>query len=302
MNLLLTGCFSYNESQLISLKDLGYNIKYLHQESDELDFDPSKIQVIVCNGLFLYHSLQHFDNLKLIQLTSAGFDRVPLGEIRNRGIKIFNARGVYSIPMAEWAMTKVLDIYKDTMSFVINHNQSLWIKNRDLREVYGTNVAIVGAGSVGSETAIRFKSFGASVTGFDLSPHSSEAFDSILHINTLAYRIQDYDIIIVTLPLSEDTRGMFNYKILSRLKFNAIIINLSRGPVFNENDLIKILRERTDIKAALDVFVTEPLPSTSPLWSLPNVQVSPHNSFISNGNSDRMFNVIYKNLKDHIQS
>ena len=88
--------------------------------------------------------------------------------------------------------------------------------------------------------------------------------------------------------------------ILKSLKSEAIIVNISRGGLIDEQALAEILNVRQDLYAALDVFECEPLSSESPLWNLPNVALSPHNSFVSNGNNERMFKVIYSNLKDFI--
>ena len=87
-----------------------------------------------------------------------------------------------------------------------------------------------------------------------------------------------------------------NAKTLAHLRTNAVIVNIARGGLVDENALIEILRQRQDLFAVLDVFEQEPLSQNSPLWSLPNVALSPHNSFVSNGNNKRMFQVIESNL------
>src|SRR5690606_16220867 len=117
MKLLLTGAFKYSEEQLDSLKSLGYEILFIQDERVPLEVDVSDVDAVVCNGLFLYNDIKKFKNLKFIQLTSAGLDRVPLDYIKDQGIKIFNARGVYSVPMAEWVVLKILEIYKKSRKF-----------------------------------------------------------------------------------------------------------------------------------------------------------------------------------------
>lgn len=301
MNLLLTGCFNYSSSQLKELEQLGLKIFFLQNENDPLTLDPRLIDATVCNGLFLHHSIDAFSRLKYIQLTSAGLDRVPLEIIRKRNITLHNARGVYSIPMAEWTLTKVLDIYKQTAFFYHNQSNLVWMKNRDLREINGSTVAIIGAGNVGSEVAQRFKALGASVQGFDINPTDSPSFDIIKSIQSLPENISNFDIIIVTMPLTKSTEGFFDLKLLEKIAPNAIIVNISRGAIFNESDLIHFLTKRNDIVAILDVFCEEPLPKSNELWKLNNVIISPHNSFISNGNSKRMFNVIYNNLQNFLK-
>lgn len=302
MNLLLTGCFNYSSSQLQELEKLGFNIYFIQNEKDPIPIDSQMIDATVCNGLFLHHSIDDFSRLKFIQLTSAGLDRIPIETIRQRNIILKNARGVYSIPMAEWTLTKVLDIYKHTAFFSHNQSNFIWEKNRDLREINGSKVAIVGMGSVGGEVAKRFKAFGASTSGFDLFPRQLDIIDESIHILELSSRINEFDIVVVSVPLTVESEGMFDFNLLSKMKQNSIIINISRGSVFVEKDLISFLKERTDVVAALDVFESEPLSLDSELWQLPNAVLSPHNSFVSDGNKDRMFSVIYENIKEFAES
>ena len=107
----------FNNEQLHQIKNLGYEVSLWENELEPLPGKLLASEIVVCNGLFLYNDISEFTNLKMVQLTSAGLDRVPLNEIRKRGITLTNARGVYSVPMAEWVILKILEIYKHTRSF-----------------------------------------------------------------------------------------------------------------------------------------------------------------------------------------
>lgn len=299
--LLLTGCFPYTEEQFRQIQLLGYNIHFIQQETDELPIAESKVDATVCNALFLTHPIDRFTRLKFIQLTSAGLDRVPIDEIEKRQIKLFNARGVYSIPMAEWAIFRVLEYYKQGGFFRKEQASKHWTKHRGLREIVGNKVAIIGAGSVGTEVAKRFHAFGAEIVGFDISTAPKPLhFDRMESISSLKEYISDFDIIVITAPLLPSTYHLIAEDVLMRLKENAILVNIARGGLIDENYLCDFLRKRPDIYAALDVFESEPLDAASLLWKLNNVAISPHNSFVSDGNNERMFNVIYTNLKNFI--
>ena len=299
--LLLTGCFPYTEEQFRQIQLLGYNIHFIQQETDELPIAESKVDATVCNALFLTHTIDRFTRLKFIQLTSAGLDRVPIDEIEKRQIKLFNARGVYSIPMAEWAIFRVLEYYKQGGFFRKEQASKHWTKHRGLREIVGNKVAIIGAGSVGTEVAKRFHAFGAEIVGFDISTAPKPLhFDRMESISSLKEYISDFDIIVITAPLLPSTYHLIAEDVLMRLKENAILVNIARGGLIDENYLCDFLRKRPDIYAALDVFESEPLDAASLLWKLNNVAISPHNSFVSDGNNERMFNVIYTNLKNFI--
>lgn len=300
MRILLTGAFNYCKEQFQKIEELGLEFFFLQQEKDELPIQASEIDAVVCNGIFLYHKLEDFSSLKYVQLTSAGFDRVPLDEIKKRGIIINNARGVYSIPMAEWALARILERYKHLASFCLNQKKSVWEKNRNLREINGTSAAIVGAGNIGQEVAKRLSAFGAHITGYDVFLGDRQYFEEVHHVDVLWSEIQKYDIVVLTAPLTDETKHMISGNILESMKKDAILVNIARGGLVDTSALIDVLSKRTDIYAALDVFEEEPLSVSSALWSMENVVVSPHNSFVSNGNNERMFSVIYNNLKQYL--
>lgn len=300
MNLLLTGCFKYTDEQFQILKSLGYSVFFLQYEKEELPLPANEIDATVCNGLFLSHDIEIFSRLKFIQLTSAGYDRVPVEKIHERKIELYNAKGVYSIPMAEWVIYRVLEYYKQGCFFYNEQRKCQWTKHRGLREINNINVAIVGAGNVGSEVAKRFQAFGAKTTGFDIHTHETVGFNKMLPIKDLASSVGKFDVIVITAPLLPSTHRLINREIMLAMKNNAILINISRGGLIDESAMCDVLKERNDIFAALDVFETEPLSSDNPLWKLPNVAISPHNSFVSDGNNERMFEVMYNNLKNFI--
>ena len=156
------------------------------------------------------------------------------------------------------------------------------------------------AGNVGQEVAKRFGACEAEITGFDIHTHATPGFDAMRPIETLEAAVGEFDTVVVTAPLTEGTYHLLSERVLRNLKRGATLINIARGALVDEAALGRILAERPDLHAALDVFENEPLPEESSLWRLPNVVVSPHNSFVSNGNATRMFTLLYENLKNFI--
>jgi len=151
MKLLLTGAIKYSEEQLNALKAKGFEITFVQNELEELSIDCSQFDAVVCNNLFLHNPPEKFTNLKAVQLTSVGFDRVPVGYLASKGIALFNARGVYSTPMAEWVILKILEIYKRSADFYAQQKKKICKKHRDLLELTDKRVLILGTGSVGTE-------------------------------------------------------------------------------------------------------------------------------------------------------
>lgn len=300
MNLLLTGCFKYSEVQKEKLVSLGFRIYFVQQEKEALPLAAAEVDATVCNGLFLSHNIVDFTNLKFIQLTSAGFDRVPVDYIKAKGIALHNARGVYSVPMAEWALYRVLEHYKQGWFFKNEQEQHQWTKHRGLRELAGSCVAVVGAGNVGQEVAKRLGALGCHVTGFDIHTNSTPFFDEMALTASLLEHIGLYDVVVITAPLLPSTRGLISYDVMKGMKENATLVNIARGGLIDQEALVQVLCERKDLFAALDVFENEPLEEDSPLWAMDNVAISPHNSFVSDRNNVRMFDVMYQNLKNFI--
>lgn len=295
MNILLTGAWKAAEKYKPELEKLGHTLVFLQQEKDELPCPYDWVEGVVCNGLFLNHPIQKFTNLKYIQLTSAGYDRIPMNYIKEHNIEIHNAGGVYSIPMAEFAICGVLQLYKQSRFFYKNQSENKWEKHRELLELYGKTVVIVGCGSVGTECAKRFSAFGCNVLGVDLYPREDKNYNKTVTLDLLDNVINDADILVLTLPLTDETYHLFNDKRLKRLRKNAVLVNISRGAVI---DTVALIESLPNIGGAvLDVFEEEPLPLNSPLWDTENVIITPHNSFVGDGNGERLNKVILKNLK-----
>lgn len=299
MKLLLTGAFKCTDEQIEYLKSLGHDIVFFGDEREKLDFDVSDIEGVICNGLFVYNDIEQFRSLKYIQLTSAGFDRVPMDYIKQHGIEIHNARGVYSVPMAEFALTGILQLVKQSRFFYENQKQHIWEKSRTLGELAGKTAVIVGAGNIGSEVAKRLKAFDVTVVGIDITTDQRPYFDKIELLKNLDEQLKAADIVVLTLPLTDDTKGMFDKPKFDLMKNSCIFVNIARGQLVVENDLIDALNNKKISGAVLDVFETEPLEKTSPLWDMDNVIITPHNSFVGQNNNKRMFDVIISNLENY---
>jgi phosphoglycerate dehydrogenase-like enzyme len=308
MNLLLTGAFKYTKGQLDSIQDLGFDITFVQDERVSLsevnqNINIAAIDAVVCNGLFLYNDITQFKSLKFIQLTSTGMDRVPLDYIRNHGIHIANARGVYSIPMAEWVVLKILEIYKNSRYFYKAQSERKWQKRRDLLELSGKTAAIIGLGNVGIEIAKRLSVFGVYVIGVDnrlLDPAENDLVNELSVPDEIDGVLNKSDIVIITLPLTDQTHHMMNKCRFEAMRDSSVLVNVSRGGVINEADLVEALQGNKFLGVALDVFEEEPLNQDSLLWDFDNVIVTPHNSFVSDKVNERLFGLIIKNLNEQI--
>ena len=300
MNLLVTGAWNHAQDHLEQIRQMGHDVRFLQYEKDDLPCTYDWVEGVICNGLFCHHSIEKFTRLRYIQLTSAGYDRVPMAYIREKGISVFNARGVYSIPMAEWADMSILEIYKDAYGFYRKQQQKTWEKGRSLLELAGKRAAIIGYGSVGRETAKRLAVFDVEITAVNRSRIEDDRIRNWIPLNRIDQALKQADIVILCIALTEETRNLLNADRLHGMKQGSVLVNMARGALLDEKELVGCLKEGRLRGAALDVFEHEPLLAESELWETPGVIISPHNSFAGDGAGERMAEVIRENLK-HIK-
>ena len=296
MNLLITGAWQGAIENIKKLEKMGYIISFLQFERDELPCDYEWVEGVIGNSLFLYHPIENFVNLRYIQMTSAGYDRIPMEYVEEHNIEIYNARGVYSIPMAEFAICGVLQIYKQSAFFRDNQNNHRWEKHRGLLELNGKTVCIVGCGSVGTECAKRFQAFNCNIVGVDLYPKCDKNYRKIVYIDKFKEILPKADILILTLPLTATSKHLLNSECFALMKEGAILVNIARGGLCDTLALETALDNQLG-GAVLDVFDEEPLDEKSRLWGMENVLISPHNSFVGEGNLSRLNKVILDNAR-----
>ena len=295
MNLLITGAWQQAEAVIPQIEQMGHKVAFLRQETDELPCPAEWVEGIIGNGLFLSHPIDQFVNLRYIQLTSAGFDRVPMKTVREKGIEIHNARGVYSIPMAEFAVAGVLSLYKGLGQFQARQQKHEWVKNRSIRELCGKNVLIVGCGSVGTECAKRFGALGCHVDGVDIAVRDDARYRRIYPLENLDDVLPGKAVVILTLPLTDETRGLIGRERLELIR-GSVLVNIARGAIVDQEALAA-----WDGEAVLDVFEDEPLDADSPLWDKPGFLLTPHNSFVGDGNGERLKALIMGNMMGQIE-
>lgn len=268
----------------------------LHPDERAKVEHPELYEAVVCNGLFLYHPIERFTALRCIQLTSAGYDRVPLDYIRAHGIELHNAAGVYSVPMAEWTLMRLLELFKNADTLFEKQEACTWEKDRSWRELSGKTACIVGFGAYGSEVAKRLKAFDVRVTVVNRSKKDSVFVDAFYPLEELDDALCCADIVILAVALTAETTHLMNTERFAAMKDGAVFLNAARGALVDEKALVAALQSGKLAGAALDVFETEPLPGDSPLWRQKNLLLSPHNSFVGEGNHERLMRVLTKNI------
>ena len=213
------------------------------------------------------------DSLRWVQAAGAGVDYLmPWDAAR---VAVTNASGIHVEIMAEQAIAHMLNFSLGLRQFARQQKAKTW-KNRPLASVSGKTLAVVGFGKIGHGLGQRARALGMRVIGLRTRPEPSPAADAVWPIERLKEAVGQADFVALTMPLTPATRGLFSAELLNAFKPGAQLINIARGGIVDEAALIACLKSGHIADAAIDVFATEPLPSDSPFWDLPNVVVTPH--------------------------
>ncbi len=296
MKLLVTGSLGATEKDLEALAALGHEI-VLHPDERVPVEHPEQFEGAVCNSIFHYTTHEGFTHLKYLQITSAGYDRVPMEWVRKRGITLHNADGVYSPAMAEWTVMRILELLKHVPQGFRNQLAARHKKDWKWQELTGKNVLLAGFGAYGREVAKRLRPFGARLTVVNRSRKEDPNVDEFCTLDKFPELLPQADILILALAHSPQTHHILDDAALMSMKPGSYLINAARGGLIDESALLRALREGPLAGAALDVYETEPLAPESPLWALENVLLSPHNSFVGDHDHERMMQVVIRNLK-----
>jgi phosphoglycerate dehydrogenase-like enzyme len=210
-----------------------------------------------------------------VHATSAGVDMLMFPELVKSDVQVTNARGVFDRGIAEYVLGAVLLFAKDSMNNLRFQRQHEW-RHRETELIRGKTALIVGAGSIGREVAGLLGAAGMRVIGTARHAREDENFAAVYTGARLPELLPDADYVVITAPLTGETRGLFDREAFGRMKPSARLINIGRGPIVNEGDLVRALEDGLIAGAALDVFEQEPLDAQSPLWDLPQVMISAH--------------------------
>lgn len=295
MRILISGNIHFTSEQKDIISGCAEKITY-HKNEIMPVVNPEDYEYVICNNLFRHNDITKFRSLQAIQLTSAGIDEKLLKYTQKNNICLYNAENVYSSPIAEHTIMQILNIYRNTRFSIKNQENRIWEKDRELKELTEKRICIVGFGNVGREIAKRLDAFGCKIAVVNRTEIKAEKI-TYYPLNGLNRAAAECDVLIIAIAESEETRNLIDKKIFDCMKPTSILVNVARGSIVNEKDLIYALGDRNISAAALDVFCREPLDVKSALWGMPNVYITPHNAFIGDKVNDRLFDVIVKNLK-----
>jgi phosphoglycerate dehydrogenase-like enzyme len=213
--------------------------------------------------------------LRLLQLMGSGVDTLWPAEGLAEEVAIANARGIHLPEMRDHALAMILAFERRLPRILSQQARGEWSRF-SAGTVAGKTVGILGLGEVGRSLALACAALGMRVVGTRTSARPTPGVDEVVPPEAIERVLAAADYLVVAVPLTPETRGMLGAEALSKLRPNAVVVNIARGGVIDEGALDAALRGGKLRGAALDVFETEPLPAESPLWSTPNLVVSPH--------------------------
>jgi phosphoglycerate dehydrogenase-like enzyme len=253
--------------------------------------------------------------LKVFQISSAGYKQVIGQGLEDRGVKVCNALGVFDIPIAEWNMAMMVNMARDIRKLIYNQDNGIWDRAaRFQREIRGLVVGIWGYGGIGRETARLAKAMGMQVHVLSRSTikprkniyrvegtgdEEGVLPDRVFLMNEKEAFLKSLDFLIMAIPQTNATEGIVGETELKMLRPETFLLNPARGPIIQEQALLKALRENWIAGAALDTHYYYPMPPEHPLWRMPNVVMTPHisGSSASPRFLDRVWDIFVQNVK-----
>jgi phosphoglycerate dehydrogenase-like enzyme len=235
-----------------------------------------------------------------LQTSATGLDDPSYGQLLQSGVRLTNS-DAQAPAIAQYVLAEVLAEWSGLSGLRTQQERRVW-RRTPFREVEGTTWLIVGLGHVGHEVARRARSFGARILGVRRHAVSDEHADSVGTLDDLASFLPRADVVLLSCALTEQTRGLADAKFFGAMKTGAILVNIARGAVAKETDLLAALDAEKLSVAILDVFAQEPLPDAHPLWTHPRVRVSPHNSANGDHTSRRGDELFLANLRRFVEN
>jgi phosphoglycerate dehydrogenase-like enzyme len=281
------------------LKDDFLEVDFLSDEDDLIDCEV----IVAMMRFFSEHDLDEFPKLKWIQLLMAGYDKFDLAKAKAKGILFSTAQDVFSISIAEDVLAKILFFNRNIKHYLEMMDLKKWDPIPRETEIFQSTIGILGAGSIAKELASRFRAFQTKILCYR-KQHQKAAFADETYWDQVGLQklLEQSDYVIVCLSLTEETTHLLDWDTLSRMKSSAILINVARGGIINQEALIKILKEKKIRGAGLDVTTPEPLDPNSELWEMPNVYITPHNASSSIRMRERLYELTRDNLRRYLSN
>lgn len=293
---------AYNCQERLALRGTG--LKSLQARTrEELDAMLPQVDVLSLSGMWRNDIPAMAPRLRFVQSMSAGTDQYDRAVLKAAGIRLASAAGVNANAVSEHAISLMLALTRRLPEARDNQHKTFWrgmmsdfARRED--ELAGKTLLVVGMGRIGSRLIRIAKAFDMRVIGVRANPGAgAEGADEVHATSALPALLPRVDFVVLVCPLTAETTGLMNATTLGAMKPDAYLVNCARGKVCDEPALIAALQAGRIKGAALDVTAEEPLPAESPLWTLPNVFITPHTAGETCAYEDNVVDILLENLE-----
>lgn len=287
---------AFNQAQIQS-----FNITKLEKPNNILDATVAWLSLDIyqnSNPAMLDEILLNSPGLDWVHTAIAGVEAPIFGKLLERGVRITNS-DAQAPSVAEFTLGNILSLFQNHNKIEEYGKKKRWAPI-PFREIQNTKWLILGYGSIGKELDKRLRAFGAEVVAVRRNSNSDDPA-YVTTVNDLGKLIPQCDVVVLACALSRETRGIVDRNFLEKMKPESILVNIGRGGLILEDDLLSALERGNGIETAiLDVFDIEPLPENHPYWSHPKVRVTSHNASFGDGMADRADELFLNNLKCYL--
>lgn len=294
----------FKDLQVDQIKDLAHQYGYQVKMEDELlDTDDQDIAVIYgWSSDLTQERLETMPALKWIQKESAGVDAIPLSFRQKEDLLISNMSGIHAQPISEHVFAYILSHYRCMPQMAASQAQGVWSPPDPnlFRSLDDKTILVYGTGNIGIRMAQIGAVLGSRLIGVNTNGRPIEGFDQCIAFGQDKEWACRADIIINAMPLTDLNREYFDLDYFKTMKSSALFINIGRGASVKEADLHQALSDKLIESAYLDVFESEPLSETSPLWQLDNIVITPHITGIVEHFMQESFKIFFPNLQSFL--
>ncbi len=281
----------------------GGDLPFLEARSvEELEARIGEADVLLVSGFWRNHLARPGGRLRFIQSISAGVDQYDRAALQAAGVRLASAQGVNANAVSEHAIALILALARKIPEARDNQARKHWrgmigdLSRRE-DELGGKTLLVVGIGRIGGRLARLAKAFGMNVVGLRRDPaRGAEGADEIHGMEALHAQLPRADYVALCCALTEETRGLMDARAFAAMRRGAALVNVARGRVCDEAALVAALQSGEIGHAALDVTADVPLPEASPLWTMPNVLVTPHTGGETRSYEDNVLDLMEENL------
>lgn len=284
----------YRDRLMAGFPDVNFHLADHHSKAGEF---VEKADAVMAFGVMLSDDIfARGKNIRWVQAFGSGVDGVTDQPSFRKDITVTNMRGVHGAPCAESALSSMLALARGLPRVIANQKEQKW-ERFPSRLIDGKTVVMLGVGVIAEALAPRCKAMGMTTIGVTSAPRDITGFDEVWPRQRINEAIAIADYLVLLTPYTKENHHLIAAPQLAAMKSSAVLVNIARGGVADEEALVDALQNRRIAGAALDVFAVEPLPSDHPLWRLENVLVTPHLAGFHDEYPQMVLPVVEENLR-----